>query len=390
MKRGQAAGAAVLVAIIAAILVGFIILIPPEERAKILDDDFENDSDTIEEKSSEKNLLTFNPGRVDYLAQKEIEHPLPVVNVFTLTQGKVVAEKNLAHAKRAVFTDESTQFPFSISQLEHTENVLLSFTVKSLVGRLVISLNGELVFDGSAAGIPGTIKLPKNSLKADNILTFESSSPGAAFWVTNEVFLENIKVVGDVTSVDAQSSKNVFLVSDTEKSNLEKMVLQFQPTCNYGDVGRLKISVNRNEIYNAVPDCDIAMVPIEFSSGLVNRGENEIIFFTEKGRYLLSHVLLESQLKEVEFPTYYFELSHEEYEDAQDERRRVRMELEFVDVTTRKFGEIIFNGHTHHFDTKEVSYTIDLSDDVVQGNNALKIKPRKTVEIRELTVDFVR
>ena len=61
-----------------------------------------------------------------------------------------------------------------------------------------------------------------------------------------------------------------------------------------------------------------------------------------------------------------------------------------MDVVSSKYGELIFNGHAKNFDTKEVTYILDLSDDIVQGNNALKVKPDKTIEVQELRVDLVK
>src|SRR3989344_2166636 len=314
-KRGQssAAGAAVLIAIIAALIVGFVILIPPQERAKLLD---EPSTTTPTSPGAAQNLLMESPGRIDYLAQKEIEHPLPVINIYTKTEAKVLGEQN------------------------------------------------EVVF---------TV-----------------SSPGLAFWRTNELSLQNVKIVADVTSVEAQASKNIFLLSEVEKKNLEKVTLKFQPGCDLDEVGRLTVLVNGKVVYAAVPDCDVALVPIEISPGALNQGENEIIFKTEQGTYLLTHIVIESELKEVDFPTYYFDLTYEEYSDVVDEDKRVRITLEFVDVVARKFGDLEFNGHTKYFDTKEVSYILDVSDDVVQGANALKIKPRKTLEVRQLKIDLVK
>tara|TARA_Y100000310_G_scaffold340056_1_gene434621 strand:- start:122 stop:1330 length:1209 start_codon:yes stop_codon:yes gene_type:complete len=393
-KKGQAAGTAVLLAIIAGLLIMFIILIPPQERAELLGDD---DGTTtvsdqeLEEAVPEVNLLTESPGRIDYLAQNEIEHPLPVVNIFTRTESKILAEKNLAYAKRAVFTDETSKFEFIIPDLENSENVLLNFNVKSLDDKLIVVLNEEIIFNSAVEGTNvGPIKLPSNYLQSNNLLVFKASSPGVAFWATNEVELENIKVVADVTSLESQSSKNVFLVSETEKENLEKVVLKFQPTCKYGEVGKLNILVNGEEIYDAVPDCDLAMVPIEFSAELLSQGENEVLFSISKGTYLLSHVVIESDLKKIEYPTYYFELSQEQYELVEDGLRRIRLQIDFVDVVADKFGDLVFNGHIKHFDTQEISFVVDLSDDAVKSNNALKIKPKKTLDVRELKVDLVK
>lgn len=393
-KRGQAASAAVLIAVIAALIIGFIVLIPPADRAELLGEEVTTTSssdDDLEESVVDKNLLSVDPGRIDYLAQREIEHPLPVVNIYTRTESKVLAEKNLAYIKKGVFSEENTEFSFSIPDLQHTEDVLLSLSVEDLEGRLIVTLNGEEVYNAEAVKGPiRPIALSKNLLQQQNVLTFAVSSPGIAFWATNEGILKDLKIVADVTSVEAQSSRNTFLISETEKKNLEKVVLRFQPECKYGEAGKLSITINGEEIYNGLPDCDLAMIPIEFSAGSVYQGENRIIFYTERGTYLLSHVSIESELKELEFPTYYFELSHEEYEDVMDETRRVRLQMDFVDVVTRKRGDLVFNGHLDHFDTKEVSYTVDLSEDVVRGNNALKIKPKKTLEVRELKIDLIK
>ena len=64
--------------------------------------------------------------------------------------------------------------------------------------------------------------------------------------------------------------------------------------------------------------------------------------------------------------------------------------MSFVDITADKRGEVIFNGHTRHFDTEEVSFDMDLSSNVVQGSNAIKIKPKKTLEVRELKFELLK
>src|SRR3989344_2952160 len=391
-KRGQAAGAAVLLIIIVGLLIGFIVMVSPQERADILGENISKSSSSgkITEAATEKNMLTVYPGRIDYLAQREIEHPLPVINIFTRTSAEVLDERNVIYTKKGIFSETAGEFKFTIADLANTDKVLLNFRVLTAEGRLIISLNGVDIFDAELdEGTIQPISLPQNLLQDSNTLTFTVSSPGIAFWRTNEVSLENVKIIGEVTNVEAQYSKNLFLISETEWDNLEKVVLKLQPDCIFNEVGKLSVKINENEVYNGVPDCDLAMVPIEFSSELLYPGENEIVFYTEKGTYLLSHVQIISRLKEVDYATYYFELTNEQYEDVVDEDLRLRLKLDFVDVMNRKHGEIIFNGHQDYFDTKELTFTFDLSEDAVRGNNALKIKPGTTLEIRELKVDLV-
>ena len=391
MKRGQAAGAAVLVAIIAIMIVGFVVMVQPEERAKLLDEDISSDDGKIDNTKTLVQLLRESPGRIDYLAQKDMEHPLPVVNIFTKTGSKVIAEKSTAYVKKTVFSEEQGNFKFTIKDLDHTDNFLLAFEVKDISGRLILTLNGEQILNGEVdVGNPAPLTLPKGLLKEENNLVFSLSSPGLAFWATNEIVLENIKIVADVTDIEAQSSSQIFLVSDTEKRNMEKVILEFQPGCKYNEVGLLNIAVNGAELYDAVPDCDLAMVPIEFSPNLVQTGENRITFRTTKGTYLLSHVAVISKLKEVDFPTYYFDLSYEQYQEVKAGNRRVRLQMSFVDVSDSKYGEVVFNGNKNHFDTRDLSITMDLSADIVQGANSVKIKPQHTLDVRELKVDLVK
>ena len=174
-------------------------------------------------------------------------------------------------------------------------------------------------------------------------------------------------MVGEVKNVEAQSSTQTFLVSETEKRNMEKVVLKFQPSCQYDEVGPLVLTVNGQELYNAIPDCDIALVPIEFSADIVKVGENKVTFRAERGTFVLSHILVASKLQELDYPTYYFDVSHEQYEAVKAGLKRLRMGLDFVDVVTSKYGVVVANGHQEHFDTKEASIAIDLSTDIVQG-----------------------
>ncbi len=394
-KKGQtqspAAGAAILIAIIAGVVILFVMFLPPGEREELLGDDSKKiiDDDVVPG-NVRKALLREKPGRIDYLATEVIEHPLPVINVYTRTESRVLAEKQGIYAKKGIFSEQTGEFTFVLNDLEHTGDVLFNLKVSEGDGNSIIFLNGEEVYNAKAeAGESKTIPLPRHLLSENNQLTFAVSSPGLAFWRTNQLALESVKVVADVTSIEAQSSSTIFLISETEKRNLERVTLRFEPACTYEEVSKLFITINGRQVYNAVPDCDVAFVPIEFSSELVKQGENEIVFSATKGAYQLSHVMILSKLKEIEFPTFYFDVSLEEFTAIQEGDLRLRLSIDFVDVVTQKVGDLVFNGHIARFDTKEVSYVVDISEDVVRGNNALKIKPRKTLEVRQLRVDLV-
>jgi len=389
-KRGQsAAGAALFLAVVAGLLIMFIVLMPPKERAELLGEGSSVSSGTG--KVSASNLLLTAPGKIDYLAMRNVEHPLPVIQIYTQAQSEVLAEKTLIYAKKSLFSQEDGIFRFSLKDITNTQQALLNFKVKEVEGRLIVLLNGETVFNAPAGeGDAITINLPQSSLKSENTLTFQASSPGIAFWATNEVSLEEAKTVGEIVNLEGQYSKQVFLVSEMEKRNLDKVLLKFQPDCRQSEVGRLKVTLNNNEVYSGIPDCDLSLVPIEIAPSLIKENENTLAFQVDRGRYVLSHVSVDSKLKDLDFPSYYFGVSHELYRDLQNNTYEVRLKMDFTDSGDSKYGDILVNGHYYSFDTKAISIAVNVTDDVVQGNNAIKIKPRKTVEVRELRVDLVK
>ncbi|PIN87448.1 hypothetical protein COV12_03775 [Candidatus Woesearchaeota archaeon CG10_big_fil_rev_8_21_14_0_10_32_24] len=399
-RKAQAAGAAVLLAIIAGLLVMFILFIPPADRAELLGEGGSTTGTSSGSTSGstlgtsavpEKTLLISNPGKLDYIAQKEIEHPLPITSVFTKTEPKLIGEKPTAYAKNGAFTEETSDLTFFVPDLKNTNNLLLHFNIKAVEGRILVSLNDELIYekDGKVGNLE-PIVLPKALIKQSNKLSIGVSSPGAVFWKTNELSMESVKILADVTNIEAQTAKNIFLISNAEKQNMKSVVLRFQPHCNFDTVGKLQVTINAKEIYHGIPDCDLPMVPIEFGPDVLNVGENQVVLSTEKGTYELSNFFIRSELLDIEYPTYYFEISEEQYTAVTKGNRRIRLSMDFVDVTATKRGNIIYNGHLRNFDTKEVSYAIDVSDDIVRGNNALKISPKMMLEIRELKVELLK
>jgi hypothetical protein len=367
----------------------FIVLMPPKERAELLGEGSSVSSGTSTVSAS--NLLLTAPGKIDYLSMDEIEHPLPVIQVFTEAQSEVLGEKTLIYAKKSLFSQEDGTFKFSIPDLTNTQKAVLNFKTQEAEGRLIVILNEETIFNGPVEkGGSITVNLPQSSLKAENTLIFQASSPGIAFWATNEVSLEDVKALGEITNLEGQYSKQVFLVSEMEKRNLDRVLLKFQPDCKQSEVGRLVVTLNNNEVYNGIPDCDLSLVPIEIAPSLIKENENTLSFQVDQGRYVLSHVTLHSKLKDLDFPSYYFGVSHELYQDLQNNTYEVRLKMSFTDSGDNKYGDILVNGHYYSFDTKAISIAVNITDNVVQGNNAIKIKPRKTVDVRELRVDLVK
>jgi hypothetical protein len=376
-KKGQATGAAVLVAIIAILIILYILFLPPEERAELLK--AEEGGGAVVPAGENISLLEANPGRLTYLSQREIEHAIPSVSLNIWAEGTVIKELDSVYVSSSLFGKNTKEISFTVDDVENIENVLLNFIVKEADGRLIIKINENEVYNNviTTANIE-PIKLDE-FLEKDNVIEISASAPGALFWKKNKYLLEGVTVTGDILRKEAQESRNIFVVSRTEKDNLEKVTLKFLPECDPVKVGRLKVVLNDYEIYSAVPDCGLPIPAIELAPNYLYSGENELIFRTERGNYLMDRIRLVSYLEKIEYPVYYFELSAEEYDDVQAGKADVN------DVTYKQ-GKIIVNGHTAGIDQTGIDYLKDLDDWIVRGSNSVKVEPSKTIDIASLKV----
>lgn len=385
-KRGQAAAAAALIAIIAGTLILYIIFLQPEDRAEILGPEFADSKTSGSSSSKNITLLSESIGRLDPLSENRIAHTIPSVRLFTKTSGTLLKEKNSVQVRHSAFSEISESLTFSADP-RNTENVLLSFAAQNAKGRLIISLNSEVIFDEKIESYVPAISVPSNLLERENNLTFRVSSPGAAIWRSNEFSLTGIKLVADVSDISSQQATSLFLVSDNEYNNIERARIRFQPDCDY-DASPLNIYLNGEEIYSAVPDCGIRRISLEIPRKAIQPGENRLTFSSDDDQYFLSHISLETELEEMDFPLYFFDFEDDDWEDFIDNEDdwRVLATLHFVDPVERKSGRLLINGKTKGFYEYEDSVTIDISRYVEKDNNAIKIVPSNSMDIRKLEV----
>lgn len=387
-KAQAAAAAAVLVAIIGAMLVSYVILVSPEERAAILDGEIGSDDDGSS--SSSDILLEEFPGKIEYLSVDEVEHSLASVHVYTETNAETLTERSSLWAKKSIFSSTDASVSFSINEVSLVDDVLLSFRVVDSSGTLTLKFNGENLLQQEFLSEESiTVELPTELLQESNELIFSASSPGAAFWSSNEISIESLIIVGDVTDNSHRDATSVFSISDTEYENMETAVFSFQPDCASDTSGKLDITLNSvYTLYSASPDCSVQMGDVELDPSMLFVGQNTLHFTTDTGDYVLYNLEVLSNLIDVEYPTYYFQLTYEEEQSVLDNDDVVEVTLEFSDEGETKVGYVSINGYKRHFDTTSTSYSFDISDYVTSGNNAISIQPSKTLEVRELLVEL--
>lgn len=390
-RRGQATGAsaATFVALLAALILIYIMMLPPDTREALLNENTTDDDSDGDNASEERILVLENTGKIEGEGDEEIIHDIAAVSLLAVTETNLIKKVSNIYVKNGWFDKEEAKVSFSFEDISNTENAVLGFVIgERAKGTLTINLNGEQIYIGDTTS-PSPVMLTKKDLLEDNELVFSVSSIGWKFWSTNEYVVEDITITADVEDTSRQTSRNTFIMTATEKDNLETATLKFIPECEPTDAGKLNIYINNHNIYSAVPDCGL-LIPLEFSPGYLGAGENEVVFRTNKGNYVIDRIVVKTELKDISYPVYYFSLTPEEYDDVLDNDMEVNLTIEFVDEIDYKQGTLIINGYETHIDQRDRVYSKIIDQFIKKDNNAIEIIPDKNskLEIIEFRVEL--
>jgi len=285
-----------------------------------------------------------------------------------------------------LFSKKNEIVEFSLRDIENIKNIFIAFNIIKGEGRMIILLNGKEIFNKEV----GTkniepINLPKEWLKENNILQFETDSPGIFFWRKNSYDLSNIKIIADVINRDSQKSRNSFIISENELQNMKSAALRFTPECDKTKIKKLEVMINNNIVYSAIPDCG-SPARIELEQNYLKSGQNIIEFTTEEGNILLDQIAITTFLRKVEYPVIYFEAIPQLYQDILEKNTRVIIEISFPDDINLKELTLFINGHIERISQYERVFQMDISEYVELGTNSIELVPEETLDVTKVTV----
>jgi hypothetical protein len=387
-KAQDASSAAVLIAVIALLIVFYLLFIPPSFRDQILEGNgTETGTGAGTGAAVNETIMRSSPGTLSKIASDDIEHNIPSVTLYSKKESKLIGSINALSTKASIWGAKDSMMQINIEDLENTDNVLLTFLSTKHKGELTVKANGNEVFIGEIdSENPAPIRIDrKYLLNGNNRIDFSAEKPGWKFWRVNRHNMENLQVTGEIRDVSLQKSRNIFIVSATEKSNVKRAILRFTPECQTGTTGKLNVLINSHSVYYSVPDCG-GRVAIEFAPDALMQGENTIVFDSEKGNYIIDLIRITSELKEVVQPTYYFELPEGTVQDIRDGKYSMVLKLTFLEGTEQKSGTLNINGRETGIYQTERTYTKNINDYVLDGSNAIKITPKTTLEILSMEV----
>ena len=169
MRKSQSAmNAAVLITIVSALIILYIILLPSDKRLELIGENRSSSETGTEGKIlvEDKEIVMehFNDDSKDY-------DKIPSVNLYTKKSSKEIFEDSSVYVKTSVFGKETKEIPFSVDDVDNTDNLLLSFFVKKHSGRLMVSVNEREVFNNYIESINvEPISIPNSILAKSNIL----------------------------------------------------------------------------------------------------------------------------------------------------------------------------------------------------------------------------
>src|SRR3989338_731660 len=389
-KRGAApvipsgGEAGVVIGLITIALVLYIVFLPSSERAELLG---ETPTEGAGQPATEvlKILLQENVGRVEYHRAQGESHQLSGVSLFAETASQVLATINPLRVRNGWFEKQNQRINFGASDLEHTESVILTLDASVRKGALVVKLNDQPIYEFPAANVNiGPIILPKSLLRETNTIELSASGVGWKFWTTNEYAIEFGQVIAQVTDVSQQQSTTSFVLTETEKNNLQTASLVFYPYCNQQEIGVLEIILNGKRIYNAIPNCQSMNVQEIFETDLMT-GKNDVIFRAGKGEYRIEQIKVETKLEAVQSYIQYFQIDTEA-DALLKQGKKVYAEIAFVDDGQSKRAELSINGHLTFIDQRNALYRQAITGFVTPGNNYVELRPETTLNINELRV----
>lgn len=382
MKKGQApstgSNVAIFVFLLGLFLAIYVLLLPPEEREILL-----NQNLTENSKESEiirTLVLEQSPGTLKLSDEDTIIHKIDSINLYSKEEPKVTDLAVSLNLEKSLGSQTKRNLIFNIHDLENLDTVNLIFIVSQNKGNLIINLNGIIIYDNKISGI-ANIVLPKDLLQETNNLEFSVSSPGLNIFGKNKYSLSSIKIRENYELTNTKESRE-FKLSDQETGDAK---LRFVLYCNNQESGaRLRMFLNNNEIKNEIISCTTAERRMDIDKGDIETGTNDLMFQIDKGDYVFSDIKLEVETEFNGVINYKFSITGDEFDDILSYDKKAILYMEFNDDEEKR-ATISINGKEFSLDTSDINYERDISRLLKEDNNFIKITP-----LKEFNIDLLK
>lgn len=399
-EENTANGALGVIFLIAIFLFLYLVIIPAEDRAEFIDVDTTSVGTAGSSGSGSSTSGFGTPintflyeeqiGRLQHLDNDRKVVSLTSSALFSRNDAGTIASTATVYTKKSALGAQQDELRFELDNPSATQSVLLTFQTMQANGRLIITLNGEEIYNNEITSqtIP-PITLPKEHLHTSNVLIFEASSPGFTFWATNEYTLESVRVVADRTDTTGLQAATQFVLSSTERNNIERAQLRFRHECRPYEIDNINVRINDHTVISKAPLCG-EFEFVEFVPEHLRSGENAIMFTSSDSGYIADQVQIILDFEEAGYPLYFFEITEEELDNIDKNTIGAYLDVRFADQD-QKYLNAIVNGYSLSINTDDRDYSLDIESYLREGTNSLKLEPRRdNVDITSVRISSQR
>ena len=370
---GNISGLVIILAI-AAVIIFYVVSVTPAERAELGISGYS------------RVALDTTPGEIMGQAGTEIITFERKLISFDLKNTPEEESKKLSSStsiSRSISQNNFVDFDFS-ADTEKISEAEIKFEIadKYGSGALVVSLNGDRIqTTNGKIGDEITAVIPVNKLQAENVINFEVTSPGLAFWQSNSYLIKDVKLI--LQSYDSTSFTHDFILTTSELSNAGSAKLTAYAKTN-GENVPIRMLLNDVEIYNGQPNTNFELeIPTQHFNN-----NNKLVWTAERnGDYSIS------------FPKLDFTLSIQgtekvlKFNIASIEADAIKSKLYITKLTILRhensYGELAVKVNGNRLKTQfdsEGLYSIDISDYVIAGTNSIALSSDNDITITRLQV----
>lgn len=390
-KKGEQEGKAVgvLILVIALAMLLYVLFIPPEDREALLNQN--TTSDTISTINEKLELLSENPGYVTREKKELTEHNMIPVNLYIKNEPKSINIAQSISITKGLFSKSFPTLHFNIDKKD-LKKVSLFFSVTQADGELRISVNGNQFYSESLTSGVKIIEIPQAFLvEKNNELIFSVSSPGLAFWSTNQYILNDIGLKEEFELINSKEER-MFNVAEVERDSLESAKVQFFQVCNMKlpkSTVPLKVYFNDNPVpaLSTMIRCVSTKQSFDLDINDFKAGQNKLLFVLEEaGDFTLNELKVVAESKQTDYPSYSFGISKDQYDNIKSGDKKIQLEINLDDNKETKIARISVNNGDIFMQAKSSEFIYDLKDYIDQGSNFIRIVPTNDFVINGLKV----
>jgi hypothetical protein len=283
--------------------------------------------------------------------------------------------RKYVEVKKGLFDDK--KFSFSAEIGEDFDNVIDGwvnlYVLEGGEGRLIVKVNGNVVYSEKTSPGKVVISVDKNILKKYNVIEISSGMPGLQFWTTSVYNIE--KVEFGVNVYGNLVKQYYFTLYPSELKNFAGGQVKFNLEESDGS-GNLIIKINGNDLFRGIPSGSFTQDFEAFDVGLVN-GVNKIEFLTERDTtYKLDDVQVIINHRELASKTraFSFKITDSDFKRLESGRKG---RISFVLLDSDFNGNLAIKtidaeGNEHQLDYIQ-SYAVGKTLSVYFGPNDVKV-----------------